>query len=430
VADNDFRNGEAFRVTGRPTLSEDGAAVALGSVGQDLVCTPPAPVAAGRLGVNFEEQGRPAGARWTLAALFHNGGQSRRLVVTVAGAGDHFEVDAGGLAGVSRRVARSPGWHRLVLRFTPRSLRVTCDDDVLWYNLDEGPGGTLRRVILSCAKAPAEADTPRGAVAWAEFGLERAVDESPRPPADAEQDAVRLADGDELFGRVLRADRRAVEIEGRFGKRSLSWADVQGCSFRRETVPPRTTEGEHVRVRLRSGLCPEADELEGVVTGLDERRLTLRHALLGDLAIERARLQELRPLFHGKRIELDAGPHHLGPRGQVLPGLRPAHAEGLSWRGSFRLDAVPAEARLVVHVLGLSGAGGARTEVVVNGRRVDYLNRQVDRAESGPRRLAVPLPRDALRSGDNAVELLQTADPSSGRPGHCVVSGLALEIPR
>ena len=186
------------------------------------------------------------------------------------------------------------------MQFRKQSLRLTCDDDVLWYNLEEGPGSPLRRVTIACQRAP-ESKAPRGAVAWTEFCIERAVVEHRPPPAEDEQDAVRLRDDDQLFGRILRADRRTIEIEGRFGKRSLPWTAVSGCSFRRPAAPPNANKGAKVRLLVRSGLCPESDVLEGVVTALDERRLVLRHALLGELTFKRGRVRELQPLPGGSK---------------------------------------------------------------------------------------------------------------------------------
>ena len=197
--------------------------------------------------------------------LFQQGERARRVTVTVAGDGAHYRVDTAGLAGKARKVARTPGWHRLIVQFRKQSLRLTCDDDVLWYNLEEGPGSPLRRVTIACQRAP-ESKAPRGAVAWTEFCIERAVVEHRPPPAEDEQDAVRLRDDDQLFGRILRADRRTIEIEGRFGKRSLPWTAVSGCSFRRPAAPPNANKGAKVRLLVRSGLCPESDVLEGVVT--------------------------------------------------------------------------------------------------------------------------------------------------------------------
>src|SRR5579883_870287 len=265
------------------------------AVGKSLTYTLKNPLPAGRVGVNFQERGTASGARWTVELLFRQGERARRVTVMVAGAGGHYEVDAGDLKGTARKVTKSPGWHRLIVQFTKRSLRLTCDDDVLWYNLDDGPGGDLQRVTIDCQRS-AENEMVGGAVAWTEFCIERAVDEHPQPPTDAEQDAVRLLEDDQLFGRILQADRRIIQIEGRFGKRSLPWTAVSGCSFRRPAAPPKANEGAKVRLLVRSGLCAEPDILEGVVTANDERRLVLRHAILGELTLERGRVREQRPL--------------------------------------------------------------------------------------------------------------------------------------
>jgi hypothetical protein len=302
VAEEDFgTESTIFKAIGEPARTEvrDGIgsrAVLLNEAGQALVYTLSPPLPVGRVGVNFQDNGPAGGARWTWELLFQNGERSHRLEVTVAGNGEHYAVHAEGLKGAMRQVAKSPGWHRLIVQFSNRSLRVTCDDDVLWYNLEEGPGGLLKQVTARCQKAPERGATVREGVAWTEFCLERAVNEHPQPPVDPEQDTLRLSSDDQLFGRILQADRHAIQIEARFGKRSLPWTDVAGCSFRRAGEPKRAQAGANIRILVRSGLCAEADVLEGAVTALDERRLTLRHALLGDLTFDRGRVLELRPL--------------------------------------------------------------------------------------------------------------------------------------
>jgi hypothetical protein len=312
VADDDFHDGlTAFTTTGRPALTEgEPPALLLRSVGQAATYTLSPPLEAGRAGVNFQARGDAGGARGTFELRFQAGEHARHVLVTVAGDGESYSVDAGGLAGTAPSVARTPGWHRLLVQFTQRSLRVTCDDEVLWYNLEHGPGGRLTQVTMRCHSDDGE--TARGSVAWTAFCLERAVQEYPKPPAETDQDEVRLAEDDQLFGRILRADRRILEIEGRFGKRSLPWTRVAGCTFRRPDMPPPLSppklggdkgggRGANVRLLLDSGLDAEADVLEGVVTALDERRLTLRHALIGEVTLERARVKELRPLAGGAK---------------------------------------------------------------------------------------------------------------------------------
>jgi hypothetical protein len=300
VAEDDFRTGlQTFTTTGKPELTEaesEPRSVLLGTIGQSVAYVPKSPLEAGRVGVNFQERKEASGARWTFEVLFQEGERLRRVSVIVAGEGEHYAVDSGGLKGNARKVARTPGWHRLLVGFTKRSLRITCDEQVLWYTLDQGPGGKLKQVTWRCHKPSSGETAARGAMAWTEFCLERAVNEYPKPPVEAEQDEVRLVNDDQLFGRILHADRRVLQIEGRFGKRTLRWTAVAGCSFRRPATPPRPNTGANARVYLRSGLCPETDVLDGVVTALDERRLTLRHALLGEVILERNRVREVRPL--------------------------------------------------------------------------------------------------------------------------------------
>jgi hypothetical protein len=304
IFDEDFRRRSggpsALRLTGEPTFADaqDGTtarALMLSAAGQSMTYTLARPLTAGRVGVNFQERGQARGARWTVELLFQQSEHVRHVTVTVAGDGEHYAVDTGGLAGTARQVKRTPGWHRLIVQFSKHSLRLTCDDDVVWHNLESGPSGRLQRVTIACQPL-SERDALRGAVAWTEFCIDRAVDEHPQPPVEAEQDAIRLLDDDQLFGRILHADRRALQIEGRFGKRSLPWTAVSGCTFRRPAAPPKANEGAKVRLLVRSGLCEQSDVLEGVVASLDEKRLVLRHALFGEVTMERSRVREMQLL--------------------------------------------------------------------------------------------------------------------------------------
>ncbi len=299
IFEDDFSDGlQAWTVSGKPIVDGEPPAAALTAVGQSLAFTPPEPPEAGRVGVNFRERDA-AGARWSMELRFQGDGDPRTLRVTIAGAGDAYEVEAPGLDGDDRRVVRSPGWHRLTVRFSRDSLSVLCDDAVLWSNLRQGPGGTLRQVALVCS-ADAKSDAVRGRVEFAEFSLSRAVDETRRPEGDPAQEEVWLADGDQLFGDALHIDRRIVEIRGAFGKRSLPWADVRGCWFRRDGRCRALTQpgspGPRVRLWIDSGLDPEPDVLDGVLKAIDDKQATLIHPALGELHISRDRLRRLRPL--------------------------------------------------------------------------------------------------------------------------------------
>jgi hypothetical protein len=440
LVEDDFEDGlKAWTVTGAAAVSErwqtsGRRSLVLAAPGQAAEFRLPAALEAGQFGVNFHDAGTRTGARTLVEAEFQGPAGPRRVGVVVAGEGPAYEVQP---PGGGTPVRRTPGWHRLVLEFTDRSLLVCIDDAVLGFRPQEGPGGPLVRLRLSCAAGPAS-EPPPGAVAFDDFSVARAVDERPHRPADPDQDELWLLSGDQLFGSVARADGRSIDVRGRFGAQTYAWSEVRGLYLCRQSPPPQTTDGEHVRAWLRPGTGPELDQLEGVLRTLDDRRLVLRHALLGEVTIDRNRLHQLRGLFHGRRIELDNGFHRLGrPGGPAPPAPRP---EDVSLRRTFRLDAVPAGAHLVVEVAHLKGPGDGidealrrgdlRALVVVNGRTMDYLNRHVDRALPEPRRLRLALPPSFLRAGDNVVELRLTPGHDHGRYEGCDVSGLLVEVPR
>jgi len=292
--EDDFADGfTGWVVSGKPTATSDPPAAAFTAIGQSAAYSPAHAPAAGRVGVNFRDRDA-AGARWSMDLRFQGDGDPRTVHVTVAGPVDAYEVEAPGLDGDAHRIARSRGWHRLTVRFAGDSLSVLCDDAVLWSDLRQGPGGTLRQVSLVCT-ADGKADGVRGGVDFTDFSLCRNADEPRRPPGDASQEEVWLADGDQLFGDALHIDRRAVEIHGVFGKRSLPWAEVRGCWFR-QAAAPKAGDGARVRLWIDNGLDPEPDVLDGVLKVIDDKQATLLHPALGELHIPRDRLRRLRPL--------------------------------------------------------------------------------------------------------------------------------------
>jgi hypothetical protein len=258
------------------------------------------------------------------------------------------------------------------------------------------------------------------------------------PAGDPEQDEVVLASDDQLFGHVASAGPSTVAWRGRLGERALSWGQVRGLSFRRQAPISASTDGEHVRIWLHGAIRAEPDVLAGAVQGFDHRSLVLRHAALGTLKVPAEYLIRLEGKFYGRCIEVDGNAYHLGARAR--PAFALPRADGLSLRRTFRLEAATGTARLVVEAAHLKGVGdgirpelergGLRTAVLLNGQEVDYLNRHVERARRRPCTIRVALPAAALRNGENVLELRQTPNPETGAYEDCIVSGLAVELPR
>jgi hypothetical protein len=258
---------------------------------KDLAWTPLQPLEAGRVGVNFQETRPVRRGRWLMELHFQHGDQVQVLRVTLAGPGDGYTAEMDGLKGAAEAVERTTGWHRLTVQWGPRSLRVLVDDRALWYNLERGPAGPLRRVRLVRPE-----DVDRDSLAVAAFAVAKAVPDLVRPEGDPTQDEVWLATGDQLFGQVAQADGQSLTIQGRYGKRTLPWTEVRGLYLcqppRRVPVPP----GGGVRLWLNNGLTPQTDVLEGELQGMDGNRLKLRHAWLGEVDLERRWLKQLQPL--------------------------------------------------------------------------------------------------------------------------------------
>jgi hypothetical protein len=259
------------------------------AAGTTLTYPLPKPVEAGRVGITFQALDKAADRSGQLEVTFKVGSETRTLKVVLSGTGDNYSVEGAGLKGETRKVTGSGGQHRLVLQFTKQSFRVTCDDEVLWYNLEQGPGGPLTEVQLQ-----------GGAVSWSAFYVARAVEESRHPPGDPDQDEVWLASDDQLFGKLTGADRGSIELEGLFGKRSVPWADVRGVFFRTPKSKALQEPSKSTRAWLRTGFGNETDVVDGVLMRIGPEKFTLKHANLGELCLDRKWLSELRPRLDSK----------------------------------------------------------------------------------------------------------------------------------
>jgi hypothetical protein len=280
-ADDFEEQPEGWKLEGRPrckgsaTSGERG--LALDAAGQSAEFVLSEPIKEGRAAVSFRDSATEG--NWLVEAEFQLERQTRIASVQFGG-GKTYGATVSDMKGEAVPVARSDGWHRLVVQFSPTSLRIALDDAILWHELRRGPGGPLKRIRLLC-----RGESVRGQVVFDDFSLHRACDELRHPPGDPEQDEVWLKDGDQLFGQFVRADREGIVMEGRFGRRVLPWALTRGVFPR----PPekKAAPRDQVRVWLDSGFDSEPDRLDGFVQALDGRRLLLRHADLGEVSLAR-----------------------------------------------------------------------------------------------------------------------------------------------
>jgi hypothetical protein len=140
------------------------------------------------------------------------------------------------------------------------------------------------------------------------------------------------------------------------------------------------------------------------------------------LTISRERLRKLKVLGSGRRIVLDPTAHHLGNEVSVAPPLLdPPMPEGGILERTFTLDVVPEgkTASLVLDVVQVVGEansltfsdlvrkGEIRTNVKINEKPVDYLNRHITTNNEIPERIRLTIPAGLLRPGDNKLRIEQ-----------------------
>ena len=194
--------------------------------------------------------------------------------------------------------------------------------------------------------------------------------------------------------------------------------------FRRVAARGAPVEGLLVRLEWRSapGNDPrDLDQAEGALTGLTDSAVTLATPYAGSLTIPRGRLRRLRVLGSGRRLVIDATVHHLGDQiSSIPPLLDPPQPEGGVLDRSFELPEVPPGAAFavldVVQVAGEASGlpfstqikkGELRTNVLINGKPIDYLNRHIASKNETPERIRLPIPPGVLRPGKNLLRIEQ-----------------------
>ena len=213
-----------------------------------------------------------------------------------------------------------------------------------------------------------------------------------------------------------------LEADGR--KFPTSWPAAAEFTFRRGEIPERRTTGEHVRARIRSA-DGVRDVLDGAVKSFDDKALVLMHAVLGDLTIPRDRLEELRLLFHGRRVPVDTTPHHLGSRPAF--GFAVPKPEGLRFTKSIKIEPLPAEGFVVIDAAQVS-ASGTPIEVTFDSDRLGSLNRFADRAESVVRIYRMAIPPTSWRRGESEIDVRLRPDETGKRVTGVDVRAVRLEL--
>ncbi len=422
-----------WSVSGKPELldpskaSNQGRRVRLPAPESALLHRLAEPLVSGRVELAFFDEGRvAAGQRWTLDLTFRGPTGPATLRIVLGWVEESLAVESpDGPALAVQRLARVPGWHRLTLRFGPEQTEIAVDGKELAHGKSStGPLDTVR----IATSATGSSSSPPGLAGYlGEIQIVRFAEPPTSLEVDPTQDEVRLVVGDQLYGQIRQADHEHVVIEIDGQPATLDWSEVAGIYFRR--VPAAAVPIEGALARLEWRAVPgepregrDLDHAEGAVTAISDSAITLATPYAGTLIIPRDRLARLRVLDRGWLRIIDPSAHHLGDNISTTPPLLdPPLPEGGVLERSFELDALrPGRCFVVLDVVQVVGEtagspysnlvqkGELRTYVVVNGKRIDYINRYITTSNETPERIRIPIPRGLLKPGKNLLRIEQT----------------------
>jgi len=426
-----------WTLSGKPSLVEqphlsDQRSLRLPAGGASLLHRLEEPLATGRFELAFLDDGSVvAGQQWFIELTYQGltGKSVWRVVLGWSEESLAVESPSGPTLAV-QRLARTPGWHRLALRFGPDQTEISVDGKELAHGKGpEGPLTTIRLASATAAPGSGAKGPPPKAGHFDDLQLIRFAEPPASLELDIAQDEARLVVGDQLYGDIGQADGERLNMTVLGESISLSWSEVAGVYFRRSPAAGAPVEGLLVRVEWRSAPGEDPDNLdfaEGAVTALTEKALTLATPYSGSLSIPREHLHALVVLGQGRRLLIDPAAHHLGDELSTIPPLLdPPQPEGGLLERTIELAEVPDRPAFlvldVIQVVSETGdfqfskrvlEGELRTYAVVNGRRVDYLNRYIKTRNETTERIAIPMPKGLLHPGKNTVrlELTPTAD--------------------
>ncbi|WP_165064891.1 hypothetical protein [Paludisphaera rhizosphaerae] len=445
----DALDANVWGVVGQPrAVVEDGeSALLLPPGGTSIEHRFDEAIEAGRVDLTFRDDGvvRP-GKSWSLTLNYRGPGGTAPLRILLGWAEDSLAVETPEGPGLAvQRLARNGDWRRLTIRFVGDRTEVSVDGKDLAHG--RGPTGPLESIRIAAAGDPAEDANLGGYLGAIQVARFAAVPSSLE--LDPSQDEARLVVGDQLFGSVVRGDRDRVEMVVDERSVVLSWKDLAGVYFRRDPATGAQIAGALARVEWRAtddlvlGVARQSDFAEGAVESLTDSALVLSTPFAGTLTIPRDRLVRLIVREPGLRLVIDPCSHHLGNEvASSAPFFDPPLPEGGALERTF--DAPPdaaGPAFVVLDVLGVVGEatglqfsefiqrGELKTYVVIDGRRIDYINRFVNTPNETVLRIRVPIPADAVRPGEHVLRIEQTGTADDPREFDDLgVLGLAVEF--
>jgi hypothetical protein len=332
------------------------------------------------------------------------------------------------------------------VRFTHPAVGEPPTGDVWWIHLAGRQQFLARKVALSRQKASFQLsdgrriDVPRNRLA----GMGRVEGAAIYPREQLQKDVIILRRGAELFGTLESFGEAGGLLRGAFGEMHLDRGAVSGIRLKDEQATTLDDKGLFVRAWLAVSSHDSETEQREVLAGALEvgpqDSLQLKHSDLGMVSLSRDRLRRIEVLHQGWRMAIDPRYHHLG--NEVRPTFDVGWPEGTELAIAFSAEKMPpGELWLSAYVVELEqigpsakyadalAAGHLRTNVVLNGKAIDYLNRYVPATTSRPQRIRLRIPRDALLPDQNRLVIQQVSQRDKpSEYDDCGIYDMALEV--
>jgi len=119
----------------------------------------------------------------------------------------------------------------------------------------------------------------------------RRLPSRPRPSSLKNQDLLWLAHGEEIFGHIVAADAQTVTLDAKFGARVLAWPQLRGIFFA-QPKPMGVSREPEITFRPDPGF--PLDRLRAKLLRWEGGKLIVEHNVLGEVAVERERLDKIR----------------------------------------------------------------------------------------------------------------------------------------
>lgn len=326
-------------------------------------------------------------------------------------------------------LSSSPGWHRFELCWDSSQIEATIDGFL------SGTGAWSTPHRFQELKIESYRGNGLHDLLIDDVTILKLQEEPPPSLQTRKQDEVQTLAGDVFGGRVeeLTADRLKLATDSNAGEFPLTEIDeIQFASRSFEYRPVSGLISTFLMQPFRKAeQLQQCDRFRGALVGVHSQFLLIDHCVLGQIQIPISQTRQIRPDFQGTELCLLGQVVHLGDEHkqnfqQQVPCGR-TYSQTFHWNstvtGTIHLEMIESELEpsgpgtKPYPLLRELQSGGLISEIWINSRRLEELNRMVTRrgTRAYPERLLILLPPKLLKSGDNLIEIRT-------RPSHAETS--------